>query len=402
MTAITLYHKGTPLVRQRILGERISIGSHPKNDLVLNGDGVCERHVTLSRNSRGRWFAFLGEGDGTEMESGSRLTLGSYSLELGDDGETTAGAGSRCSSPDETEMVGISLSMVTLRQQISMLAPLRAPVLVEGETGTGKELVARALHRLSGRPSDRFVAINCGALADTMYEDILFGHERGAFTGAATAHRGLFERAGGGTLFLDELGELPLHQQAALLRVLDTGRVTRLGSEREVEVDFRLVAATNRDIPAMVSRDRFRSDLYHRLSALPLRTIPLRARTDDVEPMARFFLERMADDVGHKVLSERAVEALKARPWPGNARELRNVLYRAAVLCGDRTIDADHLSFGQASPGPRSSGVRLADIPDGKIVDLLSRNDDNITRAAREIGVPRTSLRDRLRRARCA
>jgi len=399
MTALTLYHNGSPLVRQRLRADRISIGSHPENDLILKGDGVCERHLVLSRGPEGQWTAAMGEGRDTALEEGTRLSLGSFCLELGGAGEEPAPpAGEDPNHNPGNEMVGVSLDSEILRRHIERLAPLEGPVLVEGETGTGKELVARALHRLSGRPSDRFVAVNCGGLADTMFEDILFGHERGAFTGASAAHRGLFERADGGTLFLDELGELPSRQQAALLRVLDSGRFVRLGSERETEARFRLVAATNRDLPSMVRAGRFRSDLYHRLSALVIRTTPLRARLDDLEPMSRHFLACMRRELGEKSLGRCALDKLRTHTWPGNARELRNVLYRAAAMFESPLVEARHITFDLPESTRRVRGVRLAEIPDDHIAEIMEKNDNNITRTARQLGVPRSSLRDRLRK----
>jgi DNA-binding NtrC family response regulator len=231
-------------------------------------------------------------------------------------------------------------------------------------------------------------------------EDILFGHERGSFTGAAGSHRGVFERAAGGTLFLDEIGELPTAQQATLLRVLDDGRVCRIGGEREARVEFRLVAATNRDLGAAVERGTFREDLYHRLAALRIETPPLRDRPEDVEPLARLFLSDISDDVGPRRITTGALERLADHCWPGNARELRNALYRAAVGCAHGIITAGDLELEPPRRSPRPVAFRLGQLSDGRVAELLDRHRGNVAAAARELGVARSTLRDRLKRAR--
>ncbi len=296
---------------------------------------------------------------------------------------------------DDLGIVGISTVTRLLRLEVARYARLLAPVLIRGETGTGKELVARALHDCSLRPRGPFVTVNCGALSDNLLEDIFFGHERGAFTGAGASHRGVFERAHGGTLFLDEIGELPPAQQSALLRVLDDGQVRRLGSEREERIDVRVVAATNRDLLSMTACGAFRLDLYHRLSTLRIATPPLRDRPDDVEPLAAHFLRAMAPEVGRRTLGEEALDRLRAHPFPGNARELRNALYRAAAA-----TDSDELSAGDlaleppASPATPARELRLGDVPAARIREILGRFPGNLSAAARELAVPRSTLRD--------
>jgi len=299
-------------------------------------------------------------------------------------------------------LVGVSARIRLVRGDLERFAGLRVPVLVEGETGTGKELAARALHAASPRASGPFVAVNCGALAPTMVEDVLFGHERGSFTGAGTSHRGVFERAGGGTLFLDEVGELPACHQASLLRVLDNGRVSRIGSEREEAVDARLVTATNRDLRRMVDAGSFRADLYHRLATLKVAMPPLRDRKEDVAPLARHFLAAMADDVGPHELSDGALAALAAHTWPGNARELRNVLYRAAAMSGGCVITEADLEIEPPQRLAAPARFRLEELPDSRVRELVSRHGNNVASAARELGVPRSTLRDHLRRPRVA
>lgn len=295
-------------------------------------------------------------------------------------------------------LVGASARIRLVREELERLAALRIPVLVEGETGTGKELAARTLHAASGRAQGPFVALNCGALASALVEDVLFGHERGSFTGAGASHRGVFERADRGTLFLDEIGELPACHQAALLRVLDDGRVSRIGSEREEAVDFRLVTATNRDLRRMVEQGSFRGDLYHRLAALKVAMPPLRDRREDVAPLARHFLAAMADDVGAKELSEGAIRALEVHTWPGNARELRNVLYRAAALSPERVIAEAEIEIETPRRLAAPAKFCLEELPEARVRELVARHRGNVAGAARELGVPRSTLRDHLKR----
>ena len=295
-------------------------------------------------------------------------------------------------------IVGSSSPICLLRMELARLAPLNAPVLIVGESGTGKELVARGLHTCSNRADNRFVAVNCGALTETMFEDILFGHERGAFTGAGASHCGLFAQAHGGTLFLDEIGELPFSQQAALLRVLDTGIIRRIGAEREEKTDFRLVVATNRNLTEMIKDGTFRLDLYHRLATLKIVTPPLRDRPKDISLLARHFLAAMEDDVGRRELHRDAVNKLEDHSWPGNARELRNVLYRAAAFANGGTIHASNLDIEVPDKVVKLVAFRLDSVPDSRILETLAKYKGNVAAAARQYGVARTTLRDRVSR----
>lgn len=302
-------------------------------------------------------------------------------------------------------LIGKSLDMWSLRDHVVKFAPLSAPVLVHGETGTGKELVARALHELSPRRGGPFVAVNCGGLSDSLLEDTFFGHEKGAFTGAEAARPGVFEQAHTGTLFLDEIGELPLAQQAALLRVLDHSSVRRVGGARDVFTDFRVVAATNRDLLTMAEDGAFRLDLYHRLAALEIATSPLRGRRDDIAPIAHHFLTKMSAELGPKCLSETAVHWLECREWPGNVRELKNVLYRTAALTTGEILAALDFEGLYVRRGDRKCAhgqgefrYRIDAFTDRQILELLERHGGNVTAAARDLGVPRTTLRDRWRR----
>jgi DNA-binding NtrC family response regulator len=407
MQAITLYHLGVPVVHRPLSRSEITIGSDPEDDLFLAGDNIAERHMTISRRPGGEWSAHVrGEGGRrveSALEPGTRVAVGEFAVELVTLADGPGRGSPRAAAEGERgvgALVGDSARMRLVRYEIGKLARLRAPVLVEGETGTGKELAARSLHAASSRAEGPFVAVNCGGLASTLLEDVLFGHERGSFTGAGASHRGVFERAHGGTLFLDEVGELPLPQQASLLRVLDNRLVSRIGSEREEEVDFRLVTATNRDLHQMVLAGGFRSDLYHRLATLKLKMPPLRDRAEDVTPLARHFLALMADDVGPKELARDALEALAAHVWPGNARELRNVLYRAAAVTAGRALRAANLEIEAPKRKLDAARFRLDEVPEGRLRDAMERHAGNVTAAAKELGVPRSTLRDHIRRLR--
>ena len=242
-----------------------------------------------------------------------------------------------------------SRNLLALAQRVA-----RAPVsvLIEGPTGAGKEVLARVLHESSARAQGPFVALNCAALPDHLIEDMLFGHEKGAFTGALKEHRGLFEQAQGGTVFLDEIAEMPIHLQAKLLRVLQERQLTRLGGERPMELDVRVVAATNRDLRAATASREFREDLYFRLSTFKLRVPALRERPGDILPLAARLLMRHAEGGRALSVSLQAQECLKNHPWPGNVRELENVVMRALVMCTDEVILPEHLMFDDAAWAP--------------------------------------------------
>ena len=245
--------------------------------------------------------------------------------------------------PDFDDMVGRTPAMLRLHAQIAQVGATNATVLVQGETGTGKELVARAVHSRSRRRSGPLVTLNCGALSPTLVESELFGHERGAFTGATSRRIGRFELADRGTLFLDEVGELPEEIQVKLLRVLQTGEVERLGSSHSRRVDVRLIAATNRVLPEAVAQGRFRSDLYYRLHVFPIHVPPLRERRDDIPLLVAYLAERKGKVVGKAIdcIPEPVMRRLVQYSWPGNVRELENVIERAVILSSGGTLSLD-------------------------------------------------------------
>jgi len=292
---------------------------------------------------------------------------------------------------------------------IRRLAPHARTALVTGETGTGKELVARALHKLGPRRDRRFVAFNCSAVVDTLFESELFGHTRGAFTGAVEAKAGLFELADGGTLFLDEVGELPLAVQAKLLRVIEYGDVQRVGASEGKRVDVRAIAATNRRLVEEVAAGRFREDLYYRLNVVEISLPPLRDRRDDIPYLTAAFIKEFAERFGKPLagLSPGAERLLHGAPWSGNVRELRNVLERACMLSEGRILSEREVlaALGvrhQTAAGPSASASRAAKPPPVRALDrhtleeVLQQAGGNRSAAARVLGVSRRALYRRL------
>jgi two-component system, NtrC family, response regulator HydG len=286
-------------------------------------------------------------------------------------------------------------------ESIKDVAPTSTPVLVTGETGVGKEMVARAIHSQSERAYGPFVAINCGAQSETLLESELFGHERGAFTGAVKARRGRIEMANKGTLFLDEVAEISPKMQVSLLRVLEEKRFQRLGGSQSVCSDFRLISATHRDLPRLIKEKQFREDFYYRINVISVNIPPLRQRLADIPVLADHFLERYVRETGKQVdgLTQRAVDMLKSYPWPGNVRELRNVIERAVVIVRGRMIGAEELSFLQPDTDECHLGsMTLKEMEISYVKSVLKDSDWNITRSANRLGVDRSTLTRKIKR----
>jgi DNA-binding NtrC family response regulator len=282
-------------------------------------------------------------------------------------------------------IIGEAAVMKQVSQAVQRAAATETTVLLQGESGTGKELFARAVHALSARANGPFIAINCAAIPDTLLEAELFGYEKGAFTGATQRKLGKFEIANRGTLFLDEIGELPLALQGKILRALEERTFDRLGATSSVKVDVRLVAATNRQLKQAVAARQFREDLYFRLSVFPITIPPLRDRPEDVEILARHFIERGCRELGKDqlTLAPSALEALKVYPWPGNVRELQNCIERAVILADGETIHSKHLSLTSelAVPAPPESPLVNFDFS-GTLADVTSRATEAVERVA--------------------
>ena len=327
-------------------------------------------------------------------------------------------AGLRALAEGRFEMVGQSPVMAALYAQIAKVAPTRTRVLITGESGTGKELIARAIHRESPLRDRPFIKVNCAAIPPELIESELFGHERGAFTGAAARKKGLFELADGGTIFLDEFGDMRLSAQAKVLRVLQSGELSRVGSESSLKVDVRVLAATNRDLQAAVAAGGFREDLYFRLAVVPLRAPLLRDRALDIPLLCKSFVTQIARENGlhEKNISPEAIEILSGYAWPGNVRELRNVIERLIILSDENIGVADLPEEIVAEVSRRDRPVQAVgtlDLPAGarnlplrELRDLVERqyvrakldeNDWNISRTAQVLGLERTNLHKKMR-----
>ena len=303
-------------------------------------------------------------------------------------------------------ILGDSPAIRQVMDTVRQIAPTRSSVLIQGESGTGKELVARALHELSGRKGE-FVAIHCAAIPETLFESELFGHEKGAFTGAVEQHKGFFEKADGGTIFLDEIGEVPLPVQVKLLRVLETRSFERVGGTQNISVDVRIVSATNRDLEQMVASGAFREDLYYRLNVVKILIPPLRERTSDIPILVRGFLAQIAAENGKEnmTISEPAMAALCAARWPGNIRELRNCVENMVVLCRTGEIGLENVPVNireSSSPGITRDilAAPSCDLEKNErilIERALNECGGNRSRAAEKLGISRRTLHRKLK-----
>jgi len=317
-------------------------------------------------------------------------------------------------------LVGRSAPMQAVYRMITRVLRNDLTVLILGESGTGKELVAEAIHTLGNRRDGPFVAVNAAAIPSELIESELFGHEKGAFTGAVARHVGKFEQAAGGTLFLDEIGDMPMQAQTRLLRTLQSGRIRRVGGREEIAVDARIVAATNRDLVPMIAAGGFREDLYYRLNVVPITLPPLRERREDIAALTRHFLaQAAADGLPSRQLAASAIAQLEQQPWRGNVRELRNVIYRAALMARESVVEADALrpllAEGPSSATPADFASALAGFletsrpREGELYDTalaaferplfahaLAATGNNQLRAARLLGINRNTLRKRL------
>ena len=284
---------------------------------------------------------------------------------------------------------------------IEEVAPSSAPILITGETGVGKDMVAKAIHLRSERCCGHFLAVNCGSLSETLLESELFGHERGAFTGAIKARRGRLEMADGGTLFLDEVGEISPKMQVSLLRVLEEKSFIRLGGSQPIQSDFRLISATHRDLPLLIKEGQFREDFFYRINVITIHIPPLRERLEDIPVLADHFLKRYVEETGKHLegITQRALGLLTSYHWPGNIRELRNVIERAVVIARGRMIGAEELTFLNPHAGVCSLGpMTLEELEINHIKAALDACNGNISRASRWLGVDRSTLMRKMKR----
>jgi formate hydrogenlyase transcriptional activator len=301
------------------------------------------------------------------------------------------------------EIVGRSPVLQRVLRQVEQVAPTDTSVLITGETGTGKELIARAIHNLSARKDRPMVTVNCGAISAGLVESELFGHEKGAFTGAVNRKIGRFELATGGTIFLDEIGDLSLDLQVKLLRVLQEGELERVGGTRPIKVDVRVIAATHRDLDAAVAEGRFRADLFYRLNVFPIRTPALRERREDVPALVRYFVMKYASKMGKRIdtVPKSVLDTLGAYAWPGNVRELANVLERSVIISRGTTLELGEWVAPPAEPSPVRRDPSLQELTRQRIIEALEQTGWRVSGArgaAQLLGLKATTLEARMKR----
>ena len=374
---------------------RVVIGSAPNCQVVLHDRTVSAQHAEVALTPQGYVLRDLGSKNGVRLNRWvvREIVLGhGLRLNLGETTLLFSSLGRRCRVPlaaptQVGELLAYSWSMRAVVAQLQQLAPTAINVLVEGETGTGKELAARALHDLSPRRAQPFVVVDCGALPPQLGAAELFGHERGSFTGADSRRPGLCEQADGGTLFLDEIGELPAELQAALAGAMERRRIRRIGGDSDIAVDFRVIAATNRNLAEEVRASRFRQELYYRVASVTVRLPPLRERHDDIEPLAHEFAREES-----VVLSPEVIEILKSHSWPGNVRELRNAVARIATSPEELELPLTEPHPGEVDPLPVARLRARNAFERDYLRVVIERSGGNLTRAARLAGISRTML----------
>ncbi len=378
----------------------LTLGTHSDCNLCLTDPTVSRNHADISRTSQGFLLQDLGSTNGTFMDGvrvdraylkpASDITLGKTTLRFQLSSETIDPKAGKIK--EFGDMVGQSGPMREAFSLLSKLAGHDVTVLIEGETGTGKELAARALHEKGSRAKGPFVVFDCSTVPSELMESELFGHRKGAFTGATDDRTGAVEQADGGTLFLDEIGELPLTLQPKLLRLLDRREFKRLGTDEGRQSNIRFVAATNRDLQQKVMEGTFRQDLFFRVSAARIKLPPLRERPEDIGPLSAHFLAEIASRSGRKVGLDREVEAaLKGHSWPGNVRELKNILETAAALVSGETIGPGDLPPMQGAP-PDGQAGSMRDAEAQAIRDALEKAGGNKRKAARLLGIAPSTL----------
>ena len=409
--------RGTEFV---VSGDTFRVGKAPENDLILADETVSRVHFEIARDAKGYLVRDMKSTNGTFLDgaevkeaylrAGSVIGLGSCELKFTPFEERIEILPSE--KEQLGEMVGKSSAMREIFGLIEKIAPTDATVLIEGETGTGKDMIARTLHLLSPRHDAPFIVVDCGAVAGTLIESELFGHEKGSFTGAVTARQGAFELASGGTVFLDELGELSLDLQPKLLRVLEQRELRRVGGTKTIKVDLRVIAATRKDLRSEVEKGKFREDLYFRLNVVPITAPALRERREDIPLLIDSMLAKLGGVENKATLTDQTRAALMAHDWPGNVRELRNVIERALALGADPGMLVAPL--GQGEPKAAQLHEKVEFEPNVSFRDtkekwnelferrylawLIKRADGNISKAARDADMDRKYLHKLLRK----
>ncbi|MFO0738827.1 MAG: sigma 54-interacting transcriptional regulator [Labilithrix sp.] len=417
-------------------GPSITVGRTAAADVWLDDPAVSAFHVELVSLPHGVLVKDAGSRNGTYVAGGIRITeavvppgtmimVGQTTLRVD---RMEQGPGPRTVTPELASFGRLRASSAMMRSLFAVLArvaPTELSILIEGQTGTGKELVADAIHRASPRANGPFSILDCTSVPRALAESVLFGHERGAFTGAEEARPGLFEAGEGGTVFIDEIGELPLDLQPKLLRVLEKREVVRIGGNRTIPVNVRVIAATWRDLRKMVNTGTFREDLYFRIAQARVGIPPLSDRSDDIPALVYHFLQQLPPKApGARMITREALDELRTRSWPGNVRELRSTVERAAMLAQGASITPADLGFERLiagernrQPAPATAAISAGDAPQealpdfkaakrtlvdeferGYLASLLERSGDNLTRASAISGIERHHLRDLLRK----
>jgi DNA-binding NtrC family response regulator len=399
--------EGRPLT-VGLTGAALTLGTDPANPIVIKDSFVSGFHCRIFRKETAWFVTDLDSTNGTfvdgvrvgeaRLDVGSTLALGKVRLQVQAEGASASDGGLG-------EIQSVDPAMQPLFDRIRRAGPTQETVLITGESGSGKELVARALHRLSRRAERPMIPLNCSAVTRDLLESELFGHERGAFTGAAARRVGLFEEGDGGTVFLDEIGELSLDMQAKLLRVLENHEIRRVGSNLPVKVDVRILAATHRSLPHRIRSGDFREDLFFRINVIELKVPPLRERPADIPLLARFFLDQATRSVGPRTLSAEALKRLQAYRFPGNVRELRHLVTGAAILAREETIGPGDLAFSPTTLADQVAeskiyrkGKTLEEVEIQAICQALAAHEFNQSAAAKSLGIARSTLVQKMER----
>ncbi|MBI2338921.1 MAG: sigma 54-interacting transcriptional regulator [Deltaproteobacteria bacterium] len=401
---LVITQKGGEARRVDLPSSKVVLGSNASCDIVIDDEYVSGRHCRIVPDGGGFFLEDLNSTNGTwvgevrinraALKRPIEFVIGKTRVRFDD-----AGADEAVLPMDQNHfcgLVGQTESMRLLFSRIARVAPTDQTVLVYGETGSGKELVARAIHELSPRRDKPYVILNCGAISVHLIESELFGHEKGAFTGAVARRAGAFEQANNGTLFLDEIGELPLELQPKLLRVLENRAIRRVGGDEEIPVDVRIVAATHKNLSEQVKKGTFREDLFFRLFVIPLSVPPLKDRKDDVPLLADYFL-RQASPQSPLSLSPEVLSKLAAYSWPGNVRELKNVVLRSLVFCDGPVIRPEHIELIGGDPGREAERMSLDRVEKYKILEALEKTGGNKAQTADLLGIAKSTLFKKLK-----
>ncbi|MDO8528034.1 MAG: sigma 54-interacting transcriptional regulator [Deltaproteobacteria bacterium] len=412
MTHLIFMRDKEAVLKRPIEGNRITIGRDTTCDIQFTEPEISRLHCILERQngfyrltdqSRNGTFVNQKRSSEVSLRPGDTIGIGPWSLEIISDPtpatEETFVHEKQKKGISLCSMLGVSKAMRNAFQLIRKAAASHATVCLVGESGTGKELAARSIHDLGERRDKPFVAVNCGAIPQNLIESLLFGHERGSFTGATDRHSGVFEEANGGTLFLDEIGEMPVDLQTRLLRVLETQTLRRVGGKSDIKVNVRLIAATNRNLDEMVADGSFRRDLFYRLYIFPITLAPLRERRDDIQLLAKHFLQMLSPTGEQCSLSNEAITKMESHDWRGNVRELKNVIQRAILLSKNKNISAKEIECSPPIQTAVEMGeLNLEDQEKWSIIDALKKTRGNQAKAARHLGIARTTLASKLRR----